>query len=410
MARNLHRAPDRLPQEILVDSAARRLLRPWAMTLCVTALGGALLGAAARPEPTPARTPAKAPRTGEEIFRAACAGCHGADGTGALRSTLGFDTPPPDFTDCNFTTRENRVDWEAIVRDGGPVRGFSRHMPAFRDALTPEEITRVVAYVQHFCQSRSWPRGEFNLPRPMVTEKAFPEDEAILTTQVATSGLGSVSSALVLERRLGARFQLEADAPFTFAHQSPGGAWVGGVGDLALGLKYTFFHNLRSGTILSALGEVSLPTGNSARGFGTGTTLFEPFILLGQLLPAQSYFQFQGGVELPTDQDKAPQEAFWSGVLGTTRAFGPITRIISPMVEVVGTRELTAGASAEWDVVPQAQISLSARQHVLANVGVRVPFANTANRHTQIVAYILWDWFDGGLLEGWKGWCPGCRH
>jgi hypothetical protein len=44
--------------------------------------------------------------------------------------------------------------------------------------------------VRTFCASDAWPRGELNLPRALVTEKAFPEDEAVLTTSVATSGPG----------------------------------------------------------------------------------------------------------------------------------------------------------------------------------------------------------------------------
>src|SRR5690348_3346621 len=63
------------------------------------------------------------PRTGEQIYHQACSACHGADGTGAARTTVGFAAPLPDFTDCNFATREANSDWEAIVRDGAPVRG-----------------------------------------------------------------------------------------------------------------------------------------------------------------------------------------------------------------------------------------------------------------------------------------------
>src|SRR5687767_6294426 len=73
----------------------------------------------------------KAHRTGEELFHFACAACHGADGTGAPRSQLGFDDPIPDFTDCSFNTPEAAADWIAVAHQGGPVRAFSRRMPAF---------------------------------------------------------------------------------------------------------------------------------------------------------------------------------------------------------------------------------------------------------------------------------------
>ena len=35
------------------------------------------------------------------------------------------------------------------------------------------------------------------------------------------------------------------------------------------------------------------------------------------------------------------------------------------------------------------------------NLGVRVPVNETAGRDTQLVMYLLWDWFDGGFFDGW---------
>jgi mono/diheme cytochrome c family protein len=374
------------------------------------ALAGALSGAAQALPTGAAGSPAAVRMSGADIYRSGCSGCHGPDGSGAPRTTVGFATPPPDFTDCNFATRENDADWTAIIQDGGPVRGFTRFMPAFRDALTPDEIRSVIQYIRGFCRSRGWPLGVFNLPRPLMTEKAFPEDEAVLTTTVNTKGPGSVSSELVYERRFGPRDQLEVDVPFAFAQRPASGSWTAGLGDIAVGPKHTFLHSLASGTIVSGLGQVALPTGDTAKGIGSGATAFELSALLGQLLPARSYFQFQGGVVLSADRSRLPHQAFWRGALGTTVPFGSISRIWSPMVEILGTRDLISGASAEWDVLPQFQISLSARQHVRANVGVSIPVTETDSRHQQLLAYLLWDWFDGGFFEGWKGWCPGCRH
>jgi mono/diheme cytochrome c family protein len=342
-----------------------------------------------------------APSTGEEIFRATCAGCHGGDARGAPRTTVGFAVPMPDFTDCHATAREVTVDWAAVIRDGGPVRGFSRIMPAFRDLLTPEQIRLVVAYLRSLCQDPAWPRGEFNVPLAQITEKAFPA--------LATQQPRAVQNHLIFEKRFGARDQLELDVPFGFLSR-PGASWAGGLGDASLADKHVFLANLASGTIVSALAGVVLPTGNQALGLGTGTTAFEGFLLGAQLLPARSYFQFQGGVVLPTDLTRAPRSAVWSGALGTTVAFGPITRIWSPMVEVTGTRILVSGAPVDWSAVPQFQLSLSALQHVRASVGVDIPLTQRDTRPTQILAYILWDTFDGPLFGGWKGWCPGCEH
>jgi hypothetical protein len=72
------------------------------------------------------------------------------------------------------------------------------------------------------------------------------------------------------------------------------------------------------------------------------------------------------------------------------------------MVELLGARELTAGEPPHWDLLPQMQITLSKRQHVMLNAGVRLPLNARADRHIQVLTYFLWDWFDGGLVDGWR--------
>jgi hypothetical protein len=62
---------------------------------------------------------------------------------------------------------------------------------------------------------------------------------------------------------------------------------------------------------------------------------------------------------------------------------------------------LEGGASTEWDLVPQLHVPLNKRQHVLGAIGIRQPITDCGNRQTEIVFYPLWEWFDGGVLEGW---------
>src|SRR5262245_57383443 len=63
--------------------------------------------------------------TGQQIYEAACIGCHGPGGKGQPESTLGFEKPPqfPDFSDCNGSAREDTFDWRATIHEGGPGRG-----------------------------------------------------------------------------------------------------------------------------------------------------------------------------------------------------------------------------------------------------------------------------------------------
>lgn len=342
--------------------------------------------------------------SGQSLYLKACAACHGLDGKGAPQTTVAFEDPLPDFTDCRFSTREPDADWMAVVHDGGPARAFGRMMPAFGEALAIEQIERILGHIRTFCGNHDWPRGELNLPRPLVTEKAYPEDEAVLEATASVEGVGSIGSTLVYERRFGPRNQLEIAIPLGFSERvrpPPGREWVGGLGDVAVGVKRAMFHSLRRGSIFSLAGEVILPTGDEDRGLGKGTTVFEPFLAVGQVLPAEGFLQLQAGVELPADTTRAAQEAFWRIVVGRSISQRRWMRTWSPMIELLGARELEAGEPAHWDLVPQVQVTLSTRQHVLASVGVRLPVNDAGPRRTQLLFYVLWDWFDGPLAGGW---------
>ncbi len=119
---------------------------------------------------------------------------------GSRRRVVGFQLPLPnghgfpDFNDCATNTVEPLADWIAVVHRGGPVRALDRHMPAFGDALTPEQIESAVKHVWTFCKDASWPRGDLNLPRAFFTEKAFPENETVWTTGVTGSGAKAIDA------------------------------------------------------------------------------------------------------------------------------------------------------------------------------------------------------------------------
>lgn len=339
---------------------------------------------------------AQTAQTGREIYESACAACHGNDGRGGPAATADYPLVPRDFTDCTFASREIDADWLAISHEGGTVRGFDRLMPAFGAALSADDLARAVAYVRTFCADDAWPRGELNLPRALVTTKAYPEDETVLTI-VARDG--AVTNTFVYERRFGPRNQLELTVPLAFSERSPGD-WTGGIGDVALEFKRALAHSLRRGSIISAGAELVTPTGSTERGIGGGTTVVEPFVAVGQILRSDLFLQFQAGGELPIDRGRS-DEGFWRGVVGRTFTSGEFGRSWTPMVEFLGARELRSGESSHWDVLPQMQVTLNTRQHVMINAGVRIPFNNRRDRSAQAMVYLLWDWFDGGFLEGW---------
>jgi mono/diheme cytochrome c family protein len=348
---------------------------------------------------------------GAEIYQGACAACHGPNGHGTPQTTAGFEQPDsfPHFDKCEETTPEYTRDYTAVIRDGGPTRGFSQIMPAFGAVLTAAEINEVVRYLRSFCKETGWPRGELNVPRALVTDKAFPESETVLTTTASARGPAAVNNELDYEHAFGKHDQLEVVLPFGWMHQTGGGLGAG-LGDIVLGEKHVLFSKLNSepdrplyastGSILSIQGEVTLPTGNVGKGLGEGETVFGAFAAYDLLLPADTFIELQAGGDFPLHIHDTPNSIYINSAFGKviTRNFG---RQWSPILELLAKRDLGAGAVTDWDVLPEFQVTLNRRQHVRAAVGFRLPINDTANRPKQVIAYILWDWFDGGLLEGW---------
>ncbi len=345
--------------------------------------------------------------TGEQIFVAACATCHAMDGKGSPSAVVGFDLPLPnghtfpDFTDCATNTVEPLGDWMAVAHRGGPVRALDRRMPAFGDALSEEQIERAVKYLWTFCEDPAWPRGDLNLPRAFFTEKAFPENETVWTTGVTTSGAKGVTNQIVYEHRIGSRSQYEVTVPFGAQQTEPGGAWNRGLGDVELALRRTLYASLDRGSIFAAGGAVTLPTGKEELGLGNGFTIVEPFAMWGQMLGPSAFVQTHIGYEIASDRTRGQNEGFVRTAFGYTvaqdRGFG---RAWTPMLEVLAAKP--ERGVTEWDLVPQMQVSMSKLQHVLFSVGVRVPMNERDERKPQMLAYFLWDWFDGGLFEFWK--------
>ncbi len=342
-----------------------------------------------------------------QLYDKACATCHGFDGTGGAPAALAFEEEMPDFTDCSFASREPDPDWYAVAHAGGPVRGFSEMMPAFGDAVSGAELDEILVHIRTFCDNEKWPAGEHNLPKGLFTEKAFPEDEAYVRFGVGVRDPVAVDSKIVVEKRFGPMGQLEFVLPWG-VHQGEldedgnRHATRFGIGDIAVGVKHTLAHNKKSGTIVALAAEVKLPTGNEAWGFGKGTAVAEPFVAFGQEFPYVGFLQLQAGGEIPFLPRKADPEVFWRIHYGRSIEQKHFGRVWTPMVEVLGKLEFADGEVEQaWDIVPQLQVTLNQRQHVMLNVGCQLPLNEFEDRQIAVMMYLLWDWFDGGFFEGW---------
>ena len=243
-------------------------------------------------------------------------------------------------------------------------------MPAFGDALTRAQIAAVVGYVRRFCGDDAWPRGDLNFPRAFFTEKAFPENEVVLTNTVSTSGRPSSATRSSTSGDLARATSSKWSFPWTRPRAAR--RWQIGLGDVAFAFRRTVFASRRTGTIAAAGGEVAFPTGEAERGLGDGYHVFEPFAMFGQALTARLVLQFHAGLEIPSD----PPTGGEGGVCAGGNRLQPHGR---PWLRPHRGRRKSSccwagrpATTSEWDVVPQLQVSLSKIQHVMVAGGVRV--------------------------------------
>ena len=111
-----------------------------------------------------AATSASKLSTGQEIFAANCAACHGAGGEGQpewhVKKADGT-LPPPPLNGDGHTWHHGDGLLYRIVSEGGKTLedpnypSFRSGMPAFGDRLTQEEIVAVLEYVQSLWEDKT---------------------------------------------------------------------------------------------------------------------------------------------------------------------------------------------------------------------------------------------------------------
>lgn len=87
--------------------------------------------------------PTASERLGQQLYAAACAECHAADGTGQNWIGKFLDPNPPDFTAPGFRRGFDAAEFARQSAD--PPPGTS--MPAFRGVLTDAEVRAIADYV-----------------------------------------------------------------------------------------------------------------------------------------------------------------------------------------------------------------------------------------------------------------------
>lgn len=301
--------------------------------------------------------------SGDSLYGAWCARCHGADANGAAAASVRTEVPPADLASCAVSAAEPEDQWVGIVTRGGAAYGLSLDMPAYGEAATPEQIRMVVRYVRSLCRERGWPPGELNFPRAFLTEKAYPENEMVVIAE------GS-RQVFIFERRAGRRLQFEV-AVEAFDHATAG-------------IKYNVWHSLARRALASVGLEASPPWGRRDR------WELEPFVAIG--------------FERPDVIVQAEALAGWEETAGLAGgslrlAVGRETGRFVPMVEAGW--DWARGAPGVLTLHPQTWIRLSRLGHVAGSLGAGIPVNGPDRGQVTLTAFLLWDFGDGSLFRGW---------
>jgi mono/diheme cytochrome c family protein len=327
----------------------------------------------------------------KELYTDACASCHGDDGKGKVAG-LGVTAELPDFTWCAFNSEESNRDWALVVAEGGPAAGRSEQMPSFRNVLTEEQIDLVIAYLRTFC-TEDWPSGELNFPRPLVTEKAWPENEIVFTWNFARTPAKDRETqfAWTFEKRIGARGQIELSIPFNIRDPKDG-ATVGGVGDLEAGLKYVLYDNPESLFILSGGLGLGIPTGSFRRELGEGTTTLAPFLATGK---AWGDFVAQGSLkfEYPFVSRRAPKAVFYDLALSYPIFDQGRGTEAHAMMEFNATSEWGNQNPKHFQLylTPGFRKGLTPAGNWAVAFGVQVPVTREREANYRVLGYLLYE-------------------
>jgi hypothetical protein len=149
--------------------------------------------------------------------------------------------------------------------------------------------------------------------------------------------------------------------------------------------KYNVWHSAAKQSLFSIGVEATPPVGRA------DLWEIEPFLAAGTRLTGLGFLQGEFAIAWEDTEGIAD----YSYAIGFGREIGRFV----PMMEVGG--KIPREGESELSLVPQVLIRLSRLGHVAASLGVDVPLAGPESRDARLMAFLLWDYGDGGLFKGW---------
>ncbi len=267
------------------------------------------------------------PRTGGEMYSAWCATCHGPTGRADGESTPTLANQPHDFTDCRIIGGEADYNVFRTIKEGGAAVGLSDTMPAYGEALTDDQIHALVDHLRSFCADQPrWVRSSLSFPRWFEGDKAFPENEVVLTPSRQRDGTWGLE--LAADLRPWAATAVEVEIPFREKRA-------------VVGLKHALWFD----EDLKAIATVAL-----AADVGETPFFAVPKLIAGwQIGPA--VLQASTGVRIPFATAGAPADLqTFAAVAVHAPAFRPYAPTLAPGVAL---RFDGGGGTHVWTVAPQ---------------------------------------------------------
>lgn len=292
---------------------------------------------------------------GHEIFQNNCIMCHGEDAKGTGQLAAALPVRPANLTDCKLTAEDPVEVVQGIIRHGGPYAGRSSVMPAFGTLLSDSDIADVARYVKSLCADPDWVPGELNFPRPLLTGKAFPEQEMIVSGRFGRNGTNVSEYLGILEYRLNGLTNIEITSRALSVNPTIGPT-ESGLGDTVLSVKRVVAFSPRYRALASAGVELTLPTGSDRRGLGDGSFVFEPNLRAG-VDWKQFVVQVAGALALPARTSNINSQAMLDVAVG--RYFFPDPRLqITPMIELNTTTRISGPSYGETKsaILPQVRV------------------------------------------------------
>ena len=292
---------------------------------------------------------------GREIFQNNCIMCHGEDAKGTGQLAAALPVKPANLTDCQLTAEDPVEVVQGIIRHGGPYAGRSSAMPAFGNSLTDAEIADVARYVKSLCADPDWVPGELNFPRPLLTDKAFPEQEMIVGGRFGRNGKNVDEYWGRLEYRVNGLTNIEITSRALSINPN-NGPTESGLGDTSLSVKRVVAFSPRNRALASVGLQLTLPTGNDQRGLGDGSVVFEPNLRAG-IDWKQIVMQVAGALAFPDRSADINSLAALDVAIG--RYYFPDPRLqITPMIEFNTITRISGPSTGETKstILPQVRV------------------------------------------------------